>query len=167
MLSRRREAQNGSIKYFQLQWARTEAIFCDSKIVVPYRTKENAFAYNDSEWFCRSDCYVITAKSKSTDLFYILGLLNSKLNFVWLYNRGKRKGEILELFQVPLSEIPIIDLDEEKKSEIAELSKRITMIKKDDPSSDTGELEAQIDSILYTEYQLTAKEIEAVEASFK
>ena len=122
VLARRREAQSGAILPFQLQWARTEEIFTSSKIVVPYRTKINAFAYNDIEWFCRSDCYVITAKKMKVDLFFLLGILNSKLIYVWLYNRGKRKGEILELFQVPLCEIPISDFNDEQKHQISELA---------------------------------------------
>ncbi|WP_300978482.1 hypothetical protein [Flavobacterium sp.] len=39
---------------------------------------------------------------------YILALLNSKLFFLWLSYKGKRKGDMLELYQKPLSEIPII-----------------------------------------------------------
>lgn len=163
VLSRRREAQTGVIKPFQLQWARTEEIFVKEKIVVPYRTRTNSFAYNNVEWFCRSDAYVITSKSKEIDLFYLLGLLNSKLNFVWLYNRGKRKGEVLELFQVPLSEIPVIDLPAEEKSKVSELAKKITYVKRDKPNADTSMMESEIDHILYAAYKLSPTEIDLVE----
>lgn len=163
VLSRRREAQSGVIKPFQLQWARTEEIFIKDKIVVPYRTRTNAFAYNDVEWFCRSDAYVITPKTKNVDLFYLLGVLNSKLNFVWLYNRGKRKGEVLELFQVPLSEIPVIELPAEEKSKVAELAREITYIKRDKPNADTSMMESEIDRILYVAYKLSPTEIDLVE----
>ncbi len=40
-------------------------------------------------------------------LKYLLAILNSNLYFFWLYFRGKRKGEMLELYQQPLSEIPV------------------------------------------------------------
>lgn len=163
VLSRRREAKTGVIKPFQLQWARTEEIFTKDKIVVPYRTRSNAFAYNDVEWFCRSDAYVITPKTKDVDLFYLLGLLNSKLNFVWLYNRGKRKGEVLELFQVPLSEIPVIELPAEEKGRVAELAREITYIKRDKPNADISMMESEIDHILYAAYKLSPTEIDLVE----
>lgn len=166
-LSRRREAQSGVIKPFQLQWARTEEIFIKDKIVVPYRTRTNAFAYNDVEWFCRSDAYVITPKTENVDLFYLLGVLNSKLNFVWLYNRGKRKGEVLELFQVPLSEIPIIELPTEEKDRVAELARKITYIKRDRPNADTSTMESEIDHILYAAYKLSPTEIDLVEEQAK
>lgn len=164
VLMRRREAQNGAIKWFQLQWARSEKIFTGSKIVVPYRTKTNAFAYNDKEWFCRSDVYVITPKKPNIDLFCMLGILNSSLNYLWLYYRGKRKGEVLELFQVPLSEIPIPQLTNDEIKEISDLAQCITSLKNKDTTVNTDELETRIDTILYGAYQLSDAEIAKVEA---
>jgi adenine-specific DNA-methyltransferase len=159
---RRREAANGSIKPFQLQWARNEKIFETEKIVVPYRTRENAFAFNNSEWFCRSDAYVITPKNEHVDLFYLLGVLNSKLNYIWLYYKGKRKGEVLELFQVPLSEIPIIELNKEEHEKISSIAKEITDMKKRDKNCKTEDLEDEIDNILFSAYGLSPMEINSV-----
>ena len=104
------------IKFFQLQWPRSEEIFTGPKIVVPYRSEENAFAYNDTEWFCRSDCYVITQKDRGVALGYLVALLNSKLYFQWLFHRGKRKGRMLELFQTPLRKSPSSGLVLTRKS---------------------------------------------------
>jgi adenine-specific DNA-methyltransferase len=162
VLMRRREAANGSIKPFQLQWARNEKIFETEKIVVPYRTRENAFAFNNSEWFCRSDAYVITPKNEHVDLFYLLGVLNSKLNYIWLYYKGKRKGEVLELFQVPLSEIPIIELNKEEHEKISSIAKEITDMKKRDKNCKTEDLEDEIDNILFSAYGLSPMEINSV-----
>ncbi|HCS74449.1 MAG TPA: hypothetical protein DIW17_11325, partial [Clostridiales bacterium] len=168
VLQRRREAQNGAIRPFQLQWARTEDIFLGEKIVVPYRTKENAFAYNNEEWFCRSDVYVITSKEKEeVDLFYLLGVLNSKLSYIWLYNRGKRKGEVLELFQVPLSEIPVISLSTHDKKRISSLASDITNIKLKQEDADTSILEKEIDQILYKAHKLTEAEVSIIKNSVK
>jgi type I restriction-modification system DNA methylase subunit len=125
ILSDRREVENGRIEYFQLQWPRTESIFTGEKIVVPYRSESNFFAYNCSEWFCRSDCYVITQKKAAFDLKYLLALLNSRLCFHWLYHRGKRKGEMLELFQVPLSGIPIKQTSKNDKEHFVSLVDKI------------------------------------------
>ena len=163
LLEHRLEAYNEHYHWTALHRARKESIFIGEKIVVPYRTRTNAFAYNDVEWFCRSDVYVITPKAKEVDLFYLLGLLNSKLNYVWLYNRGKRKGEVLELFQVPLSEIPVIDLPVEEKNKVSELARKITCIKRNNPNIDTSMLESEIDHILYTAYKLSPVEIDIVE----
>lgn len=167
LLEHRLEAYNEHYHWTALHRARKESIFIGEKIVVPYRTRTNAFAYNDVEWFCRSDAYVITPKTKNVDLFYLLGVLNSKLNFVWLYNRGKRKGEVLELFQVPLSEIPIIELPTEEKDRVAELAREITYIKRDKPNADTSMMESEIDQILYAAYKLSPTEIDLVEEQAK
>ena len=158
VLQRRREAQNGVIKPFQLQWARTKNIFEVDKIVVPYRTKENAFAYNTGDWFCRSDVYVITSKKNEMNLFTVLGILNSKLIYVWLYNRGKRKGEILELFQVPLSEIPLPNLTLEEEQRVAILAEKITQAKSEKKTEITEDFEAEIDEILCLAFGLTEEE---------
>lgn len=55
---------------------------------------------------------------------YILALLNTKLYFQWLHHRGKRKGEMLEPYQNPLSEIPIkVISSQEQKPFIALVDK--------------------------------------------
>lgn len=167
LLKHRLEAYNEHYHWTALHRARKESIFIGEKIVVPYRTRTNAFAYNEVEWFCRSDVYVITPKTNEVDLFYLLGVLNSKLNYVWLYNRGKRKGEVLELFQVPLSEIPLIELQIADKHKVAELAKKITAIKKDNPKADISMMASEIDHILYAAYKLSPIEIDTVEKQAK
>lgn len=167
LLEARLITYNEHYHWTALHRARREEIFSLPKIVVPYRTRINTFAYNDIEWFCRSDCYVITAKNNDVDLFYLLGVLNSKLTYIWLYNRGKRKGEILELFQVPLCEIPIIDVDEEVRHQISQLAKEITEKKKTDSTTNTIVAERKIDALLYKAYNLAEEEIALVEETVK
>lgn len=168
ILEDRREVKNGRIKYHQLQWYRTEDIFKKEKIVVPYRTKVNTFAFNNQEWFCRSDCYVITKKQSGCDLRFILGLLNSTLYFQWLYHRGKRKGETLELFQVPLSEIPIKNFSSEEQQSFIKLVNQILEITTTpdyDPAKPPvrqKELEAKIDDMVFNLYGLTEEERKVV-----
>ncbi|MBO5462942.1 MAG: Eco57I restriction-modification methylase domain-containing protein [Clostridia bacterium] len=165
LLEHRLVAYNEHYHWTALHRARKESIFVGEKIVVPYRTRTASFAFNDVEWFCRSDAYVITPKAKDVDLFFLLGILNSKLNFLWLYNRGKRKGEVLELFQVPLSEIPIIETTAENNEHISQLAREITEAKKAKKNSDTSVMEKEIDQILYKAYGLSDAEIALVEES--
>lgn len=165
ILRERREVENGTIKFFQLQWPRSEDIFTGKKIVIPYRSEENAFAYNDEEWFCRSDCYVITQKYPNYALAYLLALLNSKLYFQWLFHRGKRKGKMLEMMQIPLSEIPIKPLDTAGQQQFTALTDRILAAKQRDAEADTSALERKIDELVYALYGLTPEEIQIVEGS--
>lgn len=105
---------------------REKDIFTGPKIVVPQRSKLNTFGYNEGEWYASCDVYFITkTKDSPTELPYILALLNSKLYFVWLYLMGKRKGEALELYQTPLSEIPIKIADEKIQKKIVKLSENL------------------------------------------
>jgi hypothetical protein len=127
LLRNRREVLNGTINQFQLQWPRTSDIFMGEKLVVPYRSETNSFAYNSTEWFCRSDCYVVTQPQKHVNLFFLLAFANSRLVYHWLFHRGKRKGRILELFQTPLSEIPI-RMGSERWRRILELLARLRVL---------------------------------------
>jgi len=169
ILKDRREVTLNRIKYYQLQWPRKENIFYEQKLVVPYRSDINSFAYNEVEWFCRSDCYVIT-KKKDLNLKYLLAILNSKLYYIWLYFKGKRKGKILELFQTPLSEIPIKKLPQERQKPFIKLVDQILSITKEDNYLDNSDkqakvkrLEKEIDNLVYNLYELTPKEIKIIE----
>ena len=82
---------------------------------------------------------------------------------MWLYNKGKRKGDVLELFQIPLSEIPIIRTEAKIENEIAQIAKDITDLKIADKSTDTSFLEKKIDDLLYGSYDLSLEEINAIE----
>jgi adenine-specific DNA-methyltransferase len=99
------------------------------KIVCPQRSKTNTFGYNEQAWYASADVYFITAKSNSPlDLKYLLALLNSKLYFIWLYHRGKRKGETLELYKEPLSEIPVKMASAQTQRSIVDLVDQILLI---------------------------------------
>lgn len=163
ILSARREVGNGVIKFFQLQWPRAEELFTGPKIVVPYRSEENAFAYDDTEWFCRSDCYVITQRDRGLALGYLTALLNSKLYFQWLFHRGKRKGRMLELFQIPLSEIPIKRIGADAQKQFVHFSDRIAAAKREGIA--VTALERELDELVYALYGLTAAERGIVEGA--
>jgi type I restriction-modification system DNA methylase subunit len=158
VLSTRREVENGVIQFFQVQWPRNEDLFSGEKVIVPYRSEVNSFTYNKAEWFCASDCFVITQKLPSFELRYLLALLNSKLYFQWLFHRGKRKGRMMELISKPLSEIPIKRLDAAGQKVFIDLADRILAAKKKNPNADTGELEHIIDTKVFDLYGLTEAE---------
>jgi len=149
-------------------------IFDGPKIVAPQRSKTNTFGYNEISWYASTDVYFITAKENSEiELKYILALLNSKLCYQWLYHRGKRKGEMLELYQKPLSEIPIKKISPEAQKPFIDLVDEIleiTSAKDYDPKNppiEQKELEAQIDDMIYDLYGLTKDEVDIIEGKAK
>ncbi len=97
--------------YYCVSYARDEEYFTAPKIVAPQRSPLNTFGFNESDWFAASDVHFIIQKDTKINLKYVLALLNSKLFYSWLYHKGKRKGETLELVLAPLSEIPIKIVD--------------------------------------------------------
>jgi adenine-specific DNA-methyltransferase len=147
--------------YYCVSYARDEKYFMSPKIVAPQRSALNTFGYNETEWFGGTDIHFIITKDKKVKLKYILSLLNSKLYYRWLYHKGKRKGEILELVLAPLSEIPIKIADAKTQTQFEVLADKIISGKK--KNKDTSDLEKQIDKMVYELYELTEEQIEIVE----
>jgi hypothetical protein len=149
--------------------------FDGPKIVCPYRSKTNTFGYNEAPWYGITDIYFITKKNEyDLSLLYILSLLNSKLYYLWLYYKGKRKGEILELFQKPLSDVPLKSISKsEQKPFIKVVDQIFTIIKNDDylqnhqKQAKLKSLEAEIDQLVYRLYNLTPEEIKVVEGEYE
>lgn len=144
------------------------------KIVCPQRSQINTFGYNDILWYAMSDVFFITRKNDSPSLKYILALLNSKLYYIWLYHRGKRKGENLELIGTPLSEIPIKNISKDEQKSFIEIVDNILVITKSGDylenqikKESVKKYEKQIDQMVYKLYDLSPEEIKVVENSGK
>jgi len=158
-------------KWWVIFAARPDVNFESQKIVCPQRSPRNTFGYNNEPWYACTDVYFITnKKSDDNDLKYILALLNSKLMYIWLYFRGKRKGELLELLYQPLTEIPIKEIPLEKQIPFIQLVDQILFITKDDDYLDNWDmlekvrkLEKEIDQLVYKLFDLISEEIETVE----
>lgn len=138
-------------------------IFSAEKIVCPQRSSINCFGYNDLEWYAASDVFFITNPQTGVYLKYILALLNSKLYYFWLYNKGKRKGNNLELTAKPLKEIPILIANEADQKKILRVIDNIIKAKRLDPSADTTADEQEIDRLVYHLYGLTYDEVKIVD----
>ncbi len=148
-------------------------IFNLPKIVAPQRSKTNTFGYNECEWYASADVYFITEPKPEYNLKYILALLNSNLYYIWLYNKGKRKGESLELYQKPLSEIPIKKADINIQSKFVVIVDKIIALSQSDHYLEDQErqdavkqYEKQIDIMAYKLYELTYNEIMVIDPNF-
>jgi len=150
-------------RWWALSSSRWEYDFDKPKIVSPQRSYTNTFAYTDKSWYASADVYFISDKLGEQPLKYFLGILNSKLIYFWLYNRGKRKGDMLELYLTPLSEIPIPKPAYSDSIKIVKLVNDIIDTKKENPKADTSKLEKQIDEMVYKLYELTEEEIKVIE----
>ncbi|HNW21371.1 MAG TPA: Eco57I restriction-modification methylase domain-containing protein, partial [Bacteroidales bacterium] len=138
MISKRKNLNERLDKWFTLNRGTAHPnIFISPKIVAPQRSPKNTFGYNEVPWYASADVYFITQKDENVSLKYILALLNSKLYYLWLYYRGKRKGEFLELYQKPLSEIPIKIVPQMDQQPFIDLVDQILAAKKTNHAADT------------------------------
>ena len=163
ILDIRRGVNAETFPWWALYWPRKMEMFSGVKLVCPQRSSYNKFAFCDSEWFSSADVYYITSKTDRTPLKAILALLNSRLYFAWLYNRGKRKGEALELYQVPLSEIPIPEMTSLQIKTATELVELAIDASKAGNVSLQEKSERDLDSLVYSIFALSPKQIEAIE----
>lgn len=138
-------------------------VYESPKITAPQRSRSNVFGYHEGEWYASADVYYITHAAEGYPLKFILGLLNSRLYYYWLYHKGKRKGDMLELYQQPLSAVPVAAVPEEKQRPVIELVEKILELKMHDRNADTSCQERQLDALVYAIFGLTEKEIAAVE----
>ncbi|GAB4376990.1 MAG: hypothetical protein Kow00121_25260 [Elainellaceae cyanobacterium] len=140
-----------------------------AKIVCPQRSFDNSFAYNEIEWFSSADVYFISQKEKELELKYILALLNSDLYYFWLYYRGKRKGEQLELYNTPLSEIPLKEISKPEQYEFVKIVDQILELTRADDYLNNlkknklvESYQAHINQMVFDLYQFSADEIAVV-----
>jgi adenine-specific DNA-methyltransferase len=159
MLENRREVSTGRLRWFDLWWPRDKSIFMSEKIVCPQRSNTNTFGYTELSWFATSDVFFITKPNPDFQLKYILAILNSKLIYFWLYNRGKRKGETLELTATPISQIPIAKSKKEEQLKYISIVDQILAAKKGNMFEDTSALESEIDLLVYHLYGLTYDDV--------
>jgi adenine-specific DNA-methyltransferase len=152
-------------EFYLLFYPRKPRVFDGEKIVAPQRSYDNTFGYNNTPWYASSDVYFINPNDDSVSLKFILALLNSKLFFAWLYHKGKKKGEMLELYKKPLSEIPIKRISPDEQKPFIKLADRILAAKQNDAEADTNALEREMDELVYSLYGLTPEEIAVVEES--
>jgi hypothetical protein len=166
------------VRYSETSWPwfsihrprETELFETREKILIPYRSKQNIFGYYEDPVYASGDVFFAILRARgSYSIKFLLGVLNSRLIYQWLYRRGKRKGEILELYQDPLSKIPIPKIELEEKrvlaNKIESLASEIISEKKKNVCSDTKKIEAQIDELVMDLYGLNEEEKEIIRKS--
>lgn len=152
--------------WYQLHRARDKKIFDGAKIVASYRTQINAFAYSEDAFFAGADVTLITKSEDSEiNLFFLLGLLNSQAAYSWFYHRGKRKGEMLELKAVPVSEFPVYR-NAHIEQRIATFSHQIHEALMVDKDAEVDDLKAQVNELVFELYNLNPEERKAIENDY-
>lgn len=94
-LSQRRECIKGIRKWYGLQWGRNQEIFEESKIVFPFKSNSNTFAFDEGSYFS-ADVYALRLKEFTNYSYeFLLFLLNSNLYEFYFKTFAKKLGEDL------------------------------------------------------------------------
>lgn len=111
--------------------------------------------------FCNNQHrYDLEDFSKQVDLFYLLGILNSKMAGILLTDQ---RGGDYHIYPEHIRNIPIPIAPKEMQNKIGNMAKDILNLKKSNPSADTSALESEIDRLVYQLYGLTDEEIAIIE----
>ncbi len=93
ILMNRRECAKGFRKWYELQWGRDKSDYENPKIIFPYKSKKNNFYYDENEYFCSADIYLMNHFPKEIPLNYLLSYLNSELFEFYLKCQAKKVGK--------------------------------------------------------------------------
>lgn len=166
------ELENAMSKgyWFVLTNGRSKINFTREKIVCPYRAKGNIFGFNDVSWYAGRDVYFLVDFNE--DVKFLLGVLNSNVIKFWLKYKGKRKGDIYEIYPEPLKNIPIATKGRELKQKIiAKVNEILNTISNDftypsdtQKSKRVANIEGDINNYVYNLYGLNNEEASILES---
>jgi adenine-specific DNA-methyltransferase len=158
IMEERRENKTGRLEYFHLHWPRDEYFFENgAKILCPRKCVQPTFVYTEDTAYVMMSFNVI--KTNRLDLKYLTALLNSKLITFWFLHKGKMQGSNFQIDKEPLLQVPIVISD--KISYIVTLLDKILLLKSQ--NSDTANIEAEIDVLMYKFYDLTFNEASVID----
>lgn len=134
--------------------------FDAEKLVVPHRARKNIFAYTPGPWYASSDVYFISTPHAPLTLWYLLALLNSSPYYAWLFYKGKRKGNVLELYTAPLGQMPVPLAPPDVQKMLETLAQQIYAAKRKNLQADTKTLQYRIDQLVGTLFHFSRQEIQ-------
>ncbi len=163
-LSNRREAANGKIRWFDLQWARDSKIFSSEKLICRFKASENTFCFDDTGFYSSADTTVVCLKNDNKDynLKYLLALLNSRLLDYYFKSYGKLMDYRYEYYPGPVGNIRIKKSSNQDK--FISLVDKILTLKSEGKNSTS--LEQEIDNLVYKLYELTYDEVKVIDPTF-
>ena len=142
-----------TLPWYSQHRAREFDVFSNKdKIVLPYRSKSNIFSYSNDNFFGSKDILYLRQRDKNFNMKYLLALLNSKLYYTWLYYKGKRKGETLELYVTPVGQIPIKKISKQQQLPFITIVNYILHLKEQGEALKSHYFEQIIDGMVYELY---------------
>lgn len=159
--------------YYYLHRERLETFFKEgsAKLISVGRTFYPKFYYTKNAFYGSRALFFI--QTQRFNLKYLNGIFNSKLINFWLYYKGKKQGEQLQIDKEPLMKIPIYkpNQDEEDKivaivDKIYEITNSEDYVGNKEKQDAVKEYEKQIDIMVYKLYDLTYQEVLIIDKDF-
>ncbi|MDE0472080.1 MAG: Eco57I restriction-modification methylase domain-containing protein, partial [Ekhidna sp.] len=104
-LKNRREVRNGVIRWFDLQWSRTNELFDSPKIICRFKAPKNTFAIDTKGTYSSADTTIVKLNEEWThkiDLHYLVAVLNSKMLDYYFKSYGKLMDYRYEYYPGPV-----------------------------------------------------------------
>jgi len=134
-------------------------------VVYPNMASELQAVLDKNKFICNQKAFIITG----SHLRYIASLFNSKVEFWYFKKIGATLGsagyEMSKIFIEKLPIPPITPANEPIVNQIEALVDKILAAKQQNPHTDTGEWEKEIDRLVYKLYDLSEEEIKIIESS--
>jgi adenine-specific DNA-methyltransferase len=158
---------------YGLHRAREQAFFEGTKIISLRKTSKPCFTYTEFPCYVSQTYFVI--KPDDINLKYLTAILNSNLIYFWLYHKGKKQGEQLQVDKEPLLDIPIVNTtDKAKHDHLVSLVDKMLELKQKEAAEKNQQLKTMItrqiegvdkaiDTVVYELYGLTEDEIKVME----
>lgn len=163
---------------YGLHRPRNEDFYLGEKILSQRKTRNPEFSYTTFPSYVSRAFMVIKPKNHNESMKFFLGLLNSRLIEFWLYQRGKKQGDQLQIDKEPLCNIPLVEINFEISNQkslhdklvilvnnILTLHKRTsaTPQEQEQLTREIATIDDQIDKLVYQLYGLTDEEIKVIE----
>lgn len=124
-LIKRREAANGKIPWFALNWPRRRKLFDSPKIVIRQTASRIMASFDTDAWYCLKSVILVQLPSPTaTSYLYLLALLNSKLmDFIYQDLVGEQARIFPEVKPVQLFKLPIKEVDKKEQQPLIDKAK--------------------------------------------
>lgn len=171
-LENRRECRNGFRKWYELQWGRDSKLFEQTKIVFPYKARENRFAIDYNNIYCSADVYSLIIKEEFKDIIsleYLVGLLNSKIYEFYFKLFAKKMGKgIYDYYPNSVLDLKIIteDIIEDIKNNVIKIIELKGIFDEEDEyriKIEIIKLEREIDRIIGDYFGLREEDLKLID----
>ena len=125
-------------------------------------TERGRFALDAGTMFCVNTAFVLTGSS----IKYLCAVLNTQLITWYMQSTALNSGMgTARWVKFTVERLPIPKISPNQQRPLVRLVDGVLKAKASDPDADTGELEAEIDRLVYALYRLTDEEIAVVEGA--